>query len=237
MRVDCKIPGKSLQTPFGILIVLGLFLGVGLFPAFCQDAAELIWTIDEQQRKIQTVAAHFSQKKETSLLREPLLSSGWVKFKRPDQIHWTYVKPEPMEVALDGKTLWLYTPGRSQAKQYSLVRGKRIAQYLDPLTAIFQKTFGELTEAYAVVYEGLTADQSFYFRLQPKDERVQRLLSRVDLWIDKSSGAILRCKMREPNGDQLSLEFENLQINPLLTDDDLKVKIPPSARVLEQSLP
>jgi len=237
MRVSCKILAKSVQMPFGILIFLGLLMEVGVFPAFCQDAAELIGAIDEQQRKIQTVAAHFSQKKETSLLREPLLSSGWVKFKRPDQIHWTYVKPEPMEVALDGKTLWFYTPGRSQAEQYSLARGKRIARYLDPLTAIFQKTFGELTEIYAVAYEGLAADQSFHFRLQPKEEKVQRLLSRVDLWIDKSSGAILRFKMLESNGDQLSLEFENLQINPLLTDDDLKVKIPPSVRVMEQSLP
>jgi outer membrane lipoprotein-sorting protein len=222
---------------FGIFIVLGLFIAVGLFPAFCQDAAELIRTIDEQQRKIQTVAARFSQRKETSLFRQPLLSSGLVKFKRPDQIHWTYVKPEPMEMALDGKTLWFYTPGRSQAEQYSLARGKRIAQYLDPLTAIFQKTFGELTEAYAIAYEGLAADQSCHFRLQPKEEKVQRLLSRVDLWIDKSSGAILRFKMLESNGDQLSLEFENLQINPPLTDDDLKIKIPPSVRVLEQSWP
>jgi outer membrane lipoprotein-sorting protein len=221
----------------GIFIVLGLFIGVGLFPALGQDAAELIRTIDEQQRKIQTVAAHFSQKKETSLLREPLLSSGWVKFKRPDQIHWTYVKPEPMEVALDGKTLWFYTPGRSRAEQYSLARGKRIAQYLDPLTAIFQKPFAELAEGYTIVFEGLAADQTCHFRLQPKGETVQKFLSRVDLWIDKSSGAILRFKMLESNGDQLSLQFENLQINPLLTDDDLKVKIPPSARVLEQSLP
>jgi len=222
---------------FGIFFVLGLFIGVGFFPAFCQDAAELIRTIDEQQRKIQTVAARFSQKKETSFFREPLISSGLVKFKRPDQIHWTYVKPEPMEVVLDGNTLWLYTPGRSQAEQYSLARGKRIVQFLDPLTAIFQKPFAELAEGYTIVFEGLAADHSCHFRLQPKGEKVQRFLSRVDLWIDKSSGAILRFKMLESNGDQLSLEFENLQINPLLTDDDLKVKIPPSVRVLEQSGP
>ncbi len=221
----------------GISIVLGLVTGVGPFPAFCQDAVELIRSIDEQQRKIQTVAARFSQKKETSLLRGPLLSSGLVKFKRPDQIHWTYVKPKRMEVALDGKTLWLYTPGRPQAEQFSLARGKRIVQYLEPLTAIFQKTFGELTETYIIAYEGLAADQSYHFRLQPKEEKVQRLLSRVDLWIDNSSGAILRFKMLESNGDQLSLEFGNLQINPLLTDDDLKVKIPSSVRVLEKSFP
>jgi outer membrane lipoprotein-sorting protein len=227
----------SVRMTFGISMVLGLLTGGGLSPAFCQDAEELIRTIDEQQRKIQTVAASFSQKKETSFFREPLLSSGVVKFKRPDQIHWTYLKPEPMEVALDGKSLWFYAPGRSQAERYSLTPGKKMAQYLEVLTAIFQKTFAELDKGYAIAYEGLGDDRTYRFRLQPREEKVQKILSRVDLWIDKSSGAILRFRMLESDGDQLSLEFKNLQINPLLTDDDLKVKIPTSVRVLEQSLP
>ena len=55
----------------------------------------------------------------------------------------------------------------------------------------------------------------------------------MDLWIDKTFGAIIRFKMVEANGDRLSLEFKNLQINPPLTDDDLKIKNPPSVRVLE----
>ena len=222
---------------FGISIVLNLYICGGFSSVLCQDAAELIRIIDEQQRKIQTVVARFSQKKETSFSREPLLSSGLVKFKRPDRIHWTYLKPEPMEVALDGKTIWVYTPGRSQAEKYSLARGKRMAQYLEPMTAAFQKTFSQLDAAYTMTYEGLEAESTYHFRLQPKEEKVRRFLSRIDLWIDKSSGAILRFEMLESNGDQLSLEFENLQINPLLTDDDLKVKIPPSVRVLEQSRP
>jgi outer membrane lipoprotein-sorting protein len=73
--------------------------------------------------------------------------------------------------------------------------------------------------------------------LHPRDEQVQKFLSRVDLWIDKASGAIIRFKMVEANGDRLSLEFKNLQINPPLADDDLKIRIPPSVRVLEQSTP
>ena len=52
-----------------------------LFPAFGQDLQELIRTIDEQQQKIQTVIADFSQVKETSFTQEPLISSGLVKFR------------------------------------------------------------------------------------------------------------------------------------------------------------
>jgi outer membrane lipoprotein-sorting protein len=228
---------RILRTATLILMVWGIVLLERLSPAFGQDLRELIRTIDEQQQKIQTVIADFSQVKETSLTQEPLISSGLVKFKRPDRTHWIYLKPEPLEIALDGKSLWLYDPGRSQAEKYSLARNKRVARYLEPLTAVFQKTFAQLAEGYSIGFEGIEADRLYHFRLQPREEKIQQVLSRADLWIDKTSGAILRCKMVEFHRDQWSLEFKNLRINPPLTDDDLKIRIPPAVRVLEQSLP
>jgi outer membrane lipoprotein-sorting protein len=237
MRIKGKIFAETVPMMIRISMVLGWFIGVGLSPVFCQDAEDLIRTIDEQQRGIQTVTASFSQKKETSFQKDPLLSSGLVKFKRPDRIHWTYLQPEPMEVALDGKSLWVYIPGRSQAEQYSLTRGRRMAQYVEPLTALFEKTLAELHKQYAIANEGLGDDRTYHFRLQPREEKVRKIVSRVDLWIDKSSGAILRFRMVESNGDQLSLEFKNLQINPLLTENDLRIKIPTSVKVRQQSLP
>lgn len=226
-----------LGTTILMLFVLGMVSWDVFSPASGQDLPELIRTIDEHQQKIQSVIANFSQRKETALAREPLISSGLVKFKRPDRIHWIYLKPEPLEVAIDGRSICLYNPGRSQAEQYSLAQSKRTARYLEPLTAIFQKTFAQLAEAYVIGLEGIEADHTYHFRLQPNEEKIQRVLSRVDLWIDRTSGAILRCKMIESCGDQWSLEFKNLQINPPLADDDLKIKIPPSVRVREQSLP
>lgn len=219
------------------------FIGLWLFffgqfsTALGKEVEELIQIIDQQQRKIQTITATFSQTKEVSLVKTPLLSSGLVKFKRPAQIYWHYSKPEPMEVALDGKTIWMYSPGSAQAEKYSFGRSTRMAQSLEPLLAIFQKTLGQLTETYTIFYEGLEADRLHRFHLQPREQKVQKFLSRLDLWVDKISGAIIRFKMVEANGDRLTLEFKNLQINPPLTDDDLKIKIPPSVRVQDQSMP
>ena len=202
-----------------------------------QNLGEIIRDIDEKQRQIQTFSATFTQKKETSLAREPLFSSGRVHFKRPDQIHWFYLKPERVEVALEENTFWIYLPDRSQADKVSLSRKARGVQTLGALTAVFKKTFNELTEGYTVHLEGLGEERLYHFRLQPKEEKVQKVLSRIDLWIDKSSGAILRFIMVEANGDRLTLEFGDPQINPPLTDDQLKIRIPPSVRVREQSLP
>jgi outer membrane lipoprotein-sorting protein len=221
----------------GIIALLSYIMGGGISIVHGQDLQEIIRNIDEQQQKIQTLIASFSQKKETSLAKDPLISGGVVKFKRPDRIHFLYVKPEPMEMALDGKTVRIYYPGRSQAEKYSLVRSKKMIQYLEPVIGVFQKTFAQLSEGYKITYQSLEADPMHRFRLRPREEKLQKYLSSVDLWIDKTSGAVLKFEMIEASKDRLILEFKDLQINPPLTDDDLTVIIPPAAKVLEQSMP
>jgi len=210
------------------------FLSTGLWvPAFGQEVEKLIRIIDAQQREIETLTADFTQKKETRIVKKPLLSSGVVKFKRPDQIYWHYTQPESMEVAVSGKGVWIYYPGSFQAEKYKLGKNNRLTQSLEPLLAIFQKPFSQLSAGYTVIYEGLDAGRLHHFRLQPRDAKVQKFLSEVDLRIDKTSGAVIRFIMIEANGDRLNLEFKNLLFNPPLTDDDLKIKIPPSVKVME----
>jgi len=222
----------------GFLAISGLAAGEVIFPAFAQESTEeLIRRIDEKQRQIQTLTADFSQTRKTSLAKDPLTSSGTVKFKRPDRVYFQYVKPEPMEMALDGKTIWIYSPVRSQAEKYSLGRSKRMTSYLELVMGIFQKTFAQLVENYTISLEGRDKDRLYRFRLQPKEERVQKFLYRVNLLIDILSGAILRFEMVERGQDRLILEFKNLQLNPSLTEEDLEIKIPPSVRVLEQGAP
>ena len=222
-------------------LITAIFLSVatgGVFTnVFGQDVAELIRAIDEQQQKIQTLMGSFSQKKESSLAKTPLFSSGFVKFKRPDKVHFIYTKPEEMEIALEGKTIWIYYPIRSQAEKYFFARDKRMTQYLEPITGIFQKTFSRVEETYSISYLGTESDRLYHFRLQPKEEKIQKFLNRVDLWIDKGSGAILRFEMIEAGKDRLLLEFNDLQINPSLKDEDLAIRIPTSMRVLEQISP
>lgn len=228
---------RKMRLFIGAVSLMILLAGLGVSMSFAQDVQELIRAIDEQQKKIQTLAAGFSQKKETSLAKDPLVSSGTVKFKRPDRVHFIYSKPEQMEMALEGQTIWIYYPIRSQAEKYSFARNKRITQYLEPVTGIFQKTFSQLTETYNLVYQGAESDRLYRFRLQPKEEKVQKFLSRVDVWIDKGSGAILRFEMIEASQDRLELEFKDLQINPPLKDEDLTIRIPSTVKVLEQISP
>lgn len=233
----CGNMKRKIGFCIGAVSFMSLLAGLDGSLSFAQDARELIQTIAEQQKKIQTLTAGFYQKKETSLAKDPLVSSGTVRFKRPDRVHFIYSEPEQMEMVLEGKTIWIYYPVRSQAEKYSFARNKRVTRYLEPVIGIFQKNFGQLADTYNIVYQGAEPDRLYRFRLQPKEEKIQKFLSRVDVWIDKGSGAILRFKMIEASKDRLWMEFKDLQINPPLKDEDLTIRIPPTVKVLEQTSP
>ena len=112
-----------------------------------------------------------------------------------------------------------------------------MAEYLGPVTGIFQKTFARLSDEYTATYAGLEKGRLYRFLLEPREEQVRKLVSRVELWIDKTSGAIIRFAITQGNGDLLSLEFKDLQINPPLSDEDLSINIPPSVKFQEPSTP
>ncbi len=217
-----------------LLAAAGIFAPNGSVAG--QDTPELVRTIDEQQRKIVTLQAGFSQKRETALAKKALVSSGTVKFKRPDRVHWAYTQPERMEIASNGKEIWIYYPDRAHAERYLLSRGKRLAQYMEPLMSIFEKPFGRLTSEYEVTYRGQTSPVR-QFHLVPRREKVREIISHVDLGIDPGSGAIVSFALTEMTGDRLRLEFKNMQINVPLSEGDLSVKMSPSTRVQDQTLP
>ncbi len=219
------------------LLLLVPFFSGGSRIAQSQGLQELIRTISEKQRRIETLTANFLQRKETSLVQDPLLFAGVVKFKRPGRIYFVYSKPEPMEISLDGKFLTIYDPGRSRAERYALSRSSRIGSHLESVTRIFQKTLDQLTADYAIHLLPSDRADCHRFRLSPRKEAMQEWVKEVELRIDKASGAILTFEMIEPNQDRLILEFHKLQINPPLTDQDLEIKMPPSAERKEKDWP
>lgn len=219
------------------LLLLAPFSWGGSRIAQSQGLQELIRTISEKQRQIETLTGNFVQRRETSLMQEPLLSAGIVKFKRPGRIYFVYSRPAPMEISLNGKFLTIYDPRRSRVERYALSPGSAVGSYMESVTRIFQRPLDQLSADYSVHPVRSDRADCHRFQLFPRKEAMREWVKEVELRIDKASGAILTFEMIEPNQDRLILKFQNLQINPPLTDQDLEIKIPPSADRKEKDLP
>jgi outer membrane lipoprotein-sorting protein len=142
-----------------------------------------------------------------------------------------------MEFSLDGKFLWIYDPKQFRTERFPLSRNSRIGSYIESVTRIFQKTLDQLAEEYSIQTLPPDRDESWRFQLHPREEKLQEFVKEVELRIDKDSGAILTFQMIEPNQDRLILEFQNLRINPPLTDRDLEIEVPHSGHVQEGHFP
>ena len=53
----------------------------------------------------------------------------------------------------------------------------------------------------------------------PKRRQMQEGVSRVDLWIDKTSLLLHALKMEYPGGDSRLMEFSDVRINPPVAAD------------------
>ena len=236
-RIARKKTTVVVGAAIGTLWLLAPVSFTGPRVAQSQELQELIRTLSAKQNRIETLTAIFSQRRETELVREPLLSGGMVKFKRPGRIYFAYSEPAPMEISLDDKWVWIYDPARSRAERYALSAGSRVGFHLESVTRIFQKTLEQLTADYSIRLLPPDRGDCHRFRLHPRNEAMQEVVKEVELRIDKDSGAILTFDWIEPNQDRLILEFRRLRINPPLTDQDLKINLPPSGQIEEKTLP
>jgi outer membrane lipoprotein-sorting protein len=202
-----------------------------------QDAKAWIQELAVKQGRIETLTGRFTQRKEASFMGEPLISSGQVRFKRPDRIYLAYDPPRPVVISIDGQRMQIYHVDRGQMEHYALRSAMRSAPFWEPFLQVFQKPFPALERIYHVTYRGLEGERLHHFLLLPKEEKTRRFLAQMELWIDGGSGAIERFLMIESQGDRLRLDFENLRINPPLGDEEFAIRIPPGVKIVEPSGP
>ena len=149
-KTNREKPTWVMRAVIWSLLLLAPFSWGGSRIAQSQGLQELIRTISEKQRQIETLTGNFVQRRETSLMQEPLLSAGIVKFKRPGRIYFVYSRPAPMEISLNGKFLTIYDPRRPRVERYALSPGSAVASYMESVTRIFQRPLDQLSTDYSV---------------------------------------------------------------------------------------
>ena len=66
--------------------------------------------VEKIYKKAGTLAAKFSQIKTISSLKIDKESSGTIFIRRPNQVRWETLSPDPSLLVCDGKKFWFYTP-------------------------------------------------------------------------------------------------------------------------------
>lgn len=161
------------------------------------------------EASLKTVTARFTETTTSSLLSKPVVSRGTLAVVRPDRIVLRYADPEPHVVLIDGAQMTFSWPSRSIAQRSDIgAARKRVDKYF------VDKNPDELRRAFTIAT--VTASDppnTWHITMQPTRSQIRQGLSRLHLWIDRTSMLLTAMKMEFPNGDSKLMSFEDVQVN------------------------
>jgi outer membrane lipoprotein-sorting protein len=72
-------------------------------------------------------------------------------------------------------------------------------------------------------------------QLTPRSEEMQKLLTTVDLWIEKGESYPIQEKALQPSKNYFLLMYSGVMINPPLSNSDFELKVPADVRKIHPS--
>jgi outer membrane lipoprotein-sorting protein len=161
------------------------------------------------ETSLKTVSARFTETTTSSLLSRPLVAHGALAVERPSKIVLRYSDPESRTVLIDRNTLTLVWPSHAVRQQTDIGAAQgRIEKYF------LDKTPGELRRNFSIT--ATEADDragTWRVTMVPTRKQIQQGLTRLELWIDRTSMLLAAMRMTFPNADTKLMVFENVVVN------------------------
>jgi chaperone LolA len=171
-------------------------------------AAEVALRVQKHYDGVRDLSAEFTQSTQSVILGsapgEEIPTRGKVIFAKPGRMRWVYESPEPSLVVSDGATLWIYDPTMKEVQVLSVDAG-----FLSGTAVQFLLGEGQILESFLVSAKSCEGDE-ISLDLQPKQIATYE---RLELRVDRTSGAILATAVVDLFGNRTDVVFEKVQRN------------------------
>ena len=156
------------------------------------------------------MTASFLERKNTRLLKKPLVSRGTIAFRAPDKFRRKVAGSNPSLSVCNGKRLWIYYPKFKEAERYEL--GNR-AFFDDALAALtVGLSFRNVENYYRL--QIFSEDNGYRIVLEPRSRRLRRVIERLTIHLDGEL-KVRRTVAELPKGDRVLTDYSNVRRRPL----------------------
>jgi len=203
--------------PVLIHVVTMLLLSGFPRPASAGHWADSWASIEAAVAGIETIQANFVQTKELSFLVAPLTSQGRFYFQQPDALRWEYLRPVPSVLTMQGQTVrrHQWADGKWQPDQGARLAGMQVV--MKEIGRWLQGDFRSNPDFHATLGPGPE------ITLEPTNETLQRMLSKIKLNLSDQPGVIDAVIIAEDDAGRTTIRFDNATLNetlnPLLFSD------------------
>ncbi|MBI5085352.1 MAG: outer membrane lipoprotein carrier protein LolA [Acidobacteria bacterium] len=167
----------------------------------------------------------------TALVKESTEESGdfsVLRVKPKDmRILVEFTRPDPRAIAFQGKKVQVYYPKTLTVQEYDLGKqGSLVDQFL---LLGFGTPGSDLRKSYAIKYGGeetINGVRTERLELTPTSAEAQKHVKLVEIWISQPEGTTVQQKVHQPSRDYVLFSYSDIKLNPRLTEDSVKLKLP-----------
>jgi len=215
---------KGTVTSFFLLLLL-FSLAI---PSWAQqdnkDVAPILEQLKKAQESLQDFTADIKQVKISSLFKEPAVSRGRMKFKRPNQIWVEMYPPYPTVTVLNKGVLLIYFPEEKVAQRYQVAGNPVLAKWLlffqNPIETMGKKIWLQEEKEGEVV-----------LGIDPAEDLA--IFKEIRISIDTSNWMPKRLELMEKTGDRTTINYNNIRINVGIPDSSFQLRLPSDVEIIE----
>ncbi len=189
-----------------------------------QDLGIILDHIKKAQESIEDFTADIKQVKTSSLLKEPVVSRGRMRFKRPNQVWLEMYAPYPSITVLNEGILLLYSPDEKVAQRYQVAGNPALTKWLlffqNPLETLGKKIRlqGKKSEEVVLV-------------IDPAEELA--VFQEIRIAVDTTQWMPKRLEMVEKTGDRTAIHYHNIMLNSGIPASSFKLRLPSDCEIIE----
>jgi outer membrane lipoprotein-sorting protein len=187
--------------------------------------------MDKSASDFKSLTADLDNTKYTDVVKDSSTETGHILVRKDQKMRIEIVKPDPRTILRTGDSLFVYTPKIKRVEEYDL--GKNRAMVDQYVLLGFGTKSQNMLKSYDVKLTGeeqLDGKKTFVLELTPKSDDVRRQITKIQMWIDRSSWLPIQQKFFETGGgDYIQFHYSNVMKNLKISDSRFKQDWPKDA--------
>lgn len=198
------------------LVVIALFLSVF---SLAQTEQEILKKVLVATSNMKTMSTDFVQEKHLEILDEMVVSKGQLYMKQPNLVSWIYTTPTTFQILItETKTFIKTENGLNEFDNSS-------NQMFKLINELITQTFsGEIINRTDFTKKAYVEGEFYRVDMKPTKGEIVDYMQTVSIYFNKTSLAMTKVKMTEPEGDYTNIKFVNLKVNGTIDDQVFKIK-------------
>jgi len=161
-----------------------------------------------------TLQADFTQIRTSSLLTQPLTTTGTLVFQRPEKMAWTTLAPVRSTFVMDGSKVGMAYPDLDMREEIDLGGNPDVASLVTSMMVWLGGDLEKVSQDYTLTWIPGSPTRAL---LEPKEETLSAIISSLELHID-ATPQIVEVRITEPDGDTVHIAFSDVKTDEALAE-------------------